>query len=517
MKKHNIILVGTGLSSLITACCLIENGKKDIAIVYSGFGGTPYIAAFNAVLPDSPFNDSARLYTDDMYKAGFELGDKDLIDYFGELSVPVVKLLERWGVQFAPGKDYKYLLRRCSGSSCPRSLCRTDMTIGQHMVDVLMAKLKEKGVIFYDSTEVVSLLTKNNEIIGVTIKQDEWVYNLYSKCVVLGWGGIGNLYKDTTYPADIDGRTLAMAYDAGAKLVDLEFVEFEPMVCLRPEGLKGEPCPTAMLGEGGYLLNTKGERFLLKLRPEGEAGAPKTLINNAISKEVAEGRGNQEGGVFADLRHLDENVIKAYPWFYNRMINNGVNPKTDLISVGPVAHSHSGGIMINKECESHIKGLYAIGEAAGGMHGACRMAGNACTQAAVSGYAAGLAIAKKEIKDYDGSEESVEYNENESIFSEYAPKIRNIVWDYVNKHRCEEGLAKAEAELKDIIEKTKEDTKASQLALSALLLVTAARARTETRGTHNRDDFSKADIELYRIEIEKGEFGIKAEKKTKEA
>ncbi len=501
MLQHDAILVGSGIASLMTACCIVENSDKDICIVSRGHGGTPYIAAFNAVLDDNPKTDSPALYADDMYKAGYCLGNRELIDTFSKFSLPAIELLERWGVRFAEGKDYKYLLRHCSGSSVPRSLCRTDMLIGDHIVSVLVPALKKRGVKFYDGIECVRLLTDDEGVCGVTAKSSKGVFNIYSRCTVLGWGGVGNLYKDTTYPDDVDGRSLSMAYEAGAGLVDLEFVEFEPMVVLYPKGAKGEPCPTAMLGEGGHLLNNKGERFLLKVRPQGEAGAPKSLINNAIAEELKAGNGNEYGGVYADLRHIDQAVLKAYPWFYNRLINNGVDPNKDLIVVGPVAHSHSGGVKIGLDCQSGVKGLYAVGEAAGGMHGACRMAGNACTQAAVSGYAAGMAIAKVVAMPYSGPESEAVYTEDLEIRNRYCQEIRDIVSACVNKERRASQLEAAIGRLEVISSKAAGDTYTGQLAESAILLAAAALERNESRGTHNRVDFPQKDSRLYTVEI----------------
>ena len=381
MKCYRILIIGSGLGSLIAACRLVEQGETSIAVVTAGLGGTPYIAAFDAVLDENPYGDSLEVYCEDMVKAGYGINDRRLINAMSVHMQECVDLMERWGVSFSKGKEFPYLLRQCSGSTYPRALCRNDMLLGQHITQTLLPALKERGVVFYENCQCVGLLKDGRGVAGCSVyeKEKERVFNLYSRCVIAGWGGIGHLYRGSTYPADIDGRTLAMAWSAGVRLIDLEFVEFEPMVCLEPEGARGEPCPTAMLGEGGYLRNSKGERFLLKVRPKGECGAPKSLINSAIYEEVKAGNGSPAGGVYADLRHLDETVLKSYPWFYRRLMGAGADPKKELIQVGPVAHSHSGGMEIGLNCETNLPGLFAVGEAAGGMHGACRMAGNACS------------------------------------------------------------------------------------------------------------------------------------------
>lgn len=450
-----------------------------------------------------------------MFAAGYEIGNKALIERLGEQTYEVVELLERWGVEFTRVESGEYRLRHVSGSSCPRSLCRTDMLVGLHIIDTLRKALAEKGVTFFDDTACYSLVVESGRITGITCRKGKGeAFALSSPVILAAWGGVGNLYKRSTYPGDIDGRTLAMAYEAGASLVDLEFVEFEPMVSLEPPAAVGEPCPTAMLGEGAYLLNNKGERFLLKIRPQGEAGAPKSLINNAIREEVKAGRGSPLGGVYVDLRHIDEKVLQSYPWFYNREKDAGLDVKKSLLQVGPMAHSHSGGMEIDCSCETSIRGLYAAGEAAGGMHGACRMAGNAATQAAVSGLSAAKSMASAvSAAPWQVVTKPMEIVEDAKIRETIAPEIQDIVSRYIEKERDASGLDEAIAQLSALRDKAVGDTFTHQLAVSGVLLATAAKAREESRGTHFRNDFPESE-EAWRcsIRIKKDGDGMVVEK-----
>lgn len=497
VQRFDTIIVGSGIAGLTAACLLWERNRRNFAILAPGYGGAPYIAAFNAVLPDNPCGDSPACYCSDMLSAGYNIGDAELVKTLGGQTGECVALLERWGVSFSRLRNGQYRLRHASGSSCPRSLCRTDLLVGGHIVDVLRSALAEKGVTFFDNAACVELLTSDGRIAGLAYKKERGsIAALSAPTVLAAWGGVGNLYKKSTYPGDIDGRTLAMAYEAGASLIDLEFVEFEPMVSLEPADAAGEPCPTAMLGEGAYLLNNRGERFLLKYRPQGEAGAPKSLINRAIHEELAAGRGSPLGGVYADMRHISPSVLKSYPWFYDRVMNAGLDVKQSLLQVGAMAHSHSGGLEIDHGYMTNISGLFAAGEAAGGMHGACRMAGNAATQAAVSGLMAAKSIADFNTDNILELPQPTEYTENPAKQKRLLPEIQNIVSLYIERERDAVDLGEAVVLLNNLLEQAAGDTFTQQCARSGILLATAALAREESRGTHNRNDFPEQSYEF---------------------
>ncbi len=497
-NTFDVLIAGSGIAGLFAACALVERGAGKIAVLSPGYGGAPYIAAFNAVLPDNPWGDNTNLYCSDMLEAGYHIGNKELVQALGNLTGECVSFLERLGVSFSKLEESRYLLRRASGSSCPRSLCRTDMLIGSHIVNVLRRELKnKKNVLFFENTTCVHLLADNGCIAGMTCRTASGQLKVLRAPVVLAaWGGIGNLYQRSTYPHDIEGRTLAMGFEIGASLIDLEFVEFEPMVCYSPPGAIGEPCPTAMLGEGAYLLNNKGERFLLKVRPQGEAGAPKSLINNAIREELKAGRGSPLGGVYVDLRHIDQKVLETYPWFYERVKKAGLDVKHHLLEVGPMAHSHSGGLEIDCHCRTNITGLFAAGEAAGGIHGACRMAGNAATQAAVSGLMAADYMTKFPAGNLPELPKLPRFSEDQNVAAALLPQIRETMTKYVEWERDADGLKAALAILEDIMAQASRDTLTEQCALSGLLIAKAALAREETRGTHNRTDFPEQKEEF---------------------
>ena len=497
-RKHDVLIIGMGLAAMATAARLKELGYEKIALYATGYGGTPYIAAVNFVLPDNPYGDTTDCYNDDMIHVGYGVGNRELVKEMTSRTAEGYELLCRWGIEFAHNPDGTLKRRHLSGHTYPRTLCCTTRLIGEEMLEKLSANLLKAGVELNQGWECLKLLEQDGRVYGAMFRNpDGEIQNVYAPVTVAAWGGVGQMFTTSTYPGDIRGNTLSIAHQAGAKLIDLEFLEYEPMVVASPAGAVGEPCPTAMLGEGAYLLNSEGERFLLKVRPQGEGGAPKTLINREIWKQVDAGKGSPNGGIWVDLRHIDREVLKAYPWFFNRLMENGVDPNRDLVEVAPMAHSISGGVKVDENYRSNLEGFYAVGEACGGVHGACRSGGNAASQATMSGYLCAEGI-QKTASDCPEKEFPLEYPQNVEIYEKYVPAAQKITARAMGIYRRGETLAAARDALLEMMSTgdLRLDEGALQAVDSMLLMVRSAYRRQESRGTHMRLDYPEQDPNL---------------------
>lgn len=516
MIERDVLIIGSGLAALATAARLSEAGRRDVALYASGRGGTPFIAAINFVLPDNPYGDSPERYAEDMASAGYGIGDRALIEGMCRATTAGYELLERWGVEFARDADGRLKRRHASGSTFPRSLCRTTGLVGVEILEKLERGIASRGIVSRLGRECVGLLADGGRVRGAVFRDREGhVEDVLANTVVAAWGGVGGLFGATTYPDDIKGTTIAIAYEAGAELVDMEFLEYEPMVVISPGGAAGEPCPTAMLGEGAHLLNSRGERFMLAARPQGEAGSPKTLINREIWKQVASGSGTPGGGAWVDMRHIPVSVLEAYPWFYRRLVANGVDPARELVEVGPMAHSYSGGIKVDGRYESSIRGLYAVGEAAGGIHGACRLAGNAASQAVISGMLCAEAIggspAVPRSPGAGAAAPAFVDPVDEAVRARLVPGMRDLAAKALGVHRNGADLASARDRLDRLLHEGEldRDGESRRIAESILVMIVAALERKESRGIHSRTDFPGASPEFRRgIVLRRGKAGI---------
>jgi len=525
--SHDIIIVGAGLAGLRAAVAASEvNNKLDIAVVSKHHplrshsvcaqGGT------GAVMRDK---DSFDLHAYDTVKGADFLADQDTVEFFVRQAPKEIVLTEHWGCPWSRTEDGKINQRAFGGHSYPRACFAADMTGFHEMAAIYGKALSYGNVKFYDEWFATSLITQNNTAIGLTAIEMKTgkMQAFRAKSIVMATGGHERIYEFTTFSHSTTGDGMAMAYRAGAPLEDMEFVQFHP-TGLVPSGVL---ITEGARGEGGYLINVNGERFMKKYAPEKIELAPRDVVSRAEQTEINEGRGLQgpNGPYIAlDLRHLgEEKINERLPLIRDVAIKlGGVDPVKEPIPIRPAAHYSMGGIKVNIKTETPIAGLYAAGECSCiSVHGANRLGTNSTADCLVFGAVAGEEAAKHALSTslHEISHEKLRAEENEvaELFhkegSEKAPEIRDEmrrimndkVWIYRRGDQLESAL-KEIRELRKRLKNVKVEDRGSSFNTGLLnvlqldfmlelaeVTVTSAIPRTESRGAHSRTDYPKRD------------------------
>ncbi|MBE7092910.1 MAG: FAD-binding protein [Clostridiales bacterium] len=501
----DVLIAGCGQAGLSAAYEVLKQNKKVILVSKNDECASNYVLGFNAPVNE---NDSVELYENDTLQGGLNIGNKNLARALSEGSLEAVELLEKQGFIFDKDNG-EYNLLKPLGCSCAR-LVHIENHTGRTTVSKYWDFVNQMGAQVLSNSMIVDLLVKDKKIIGAKVinKQTGEIYIVKCKSVILATGGI-HIAKDSTYPKFMTGDGYALAYKAGARLVDMEFIQFEPCRCIYPKKLG---ISTTLLAKGGQIKNNKGERFLLK-HYQNEGLVSKDMLARLIALEVQNGNGSQHSGVYLDLTLLDpKEIIENHSLYYQRFIKEGIDLTKDIIEVGPAAHSFMGGIVIDEQCRTDIEGLFAAGEVAGGIHGANRVGGNAGSEIYVFGKIAGNSAAK--YCQQCSQAFSVECNYADTVFekgntthqdyNETKENILEIMHKYMGPARSEDGMLSAQQLLKDILKQIQDskptDTNAliskyevENLALVCTLSVKAAIKRKESRGVHYRTDYPEVD------------------------
>ncbi|RLI22609.1 succinate dehydrogenase/fumarate reductase flavoprotein subunit, partial [Candidatus Bathyarchaeota archaeon] len=361
---HDVVIVGAGIAGLRAAIAAAETSDKvDVAVISKIYpvrshsvcaqGGTA------AVLREG---DSYDLHAWDTVKGADFLADQDVVEFFVRRAPQEIINLEHWGCPWSRTEDGKINQRRFGGHSFPRACFAADMT-GFHEMHTLYGKAKTlENITFYDEWFVTSLLVEDNTAVGLTaieLKTGK-LHAFKAKAIVMATGGHERIYQFTTFSHTATGDGMTIVYRAGAPLKDMEFVQFHPTGLVPPGVLITE----GARGEGGYLINAKGERFMKRYAPERMELAPRDIIARAEQTEINEGRafeGPYGPYIALDLRHLgEEKINERLPLIRDVAIKlAGVDPVEEPIPIRPAAHYSMGGIHVNIKTETPIAGLYA--------------------------------------------------------------------------------------------------------------------------------------------------------------
>ncbi|VVB55319.1 Fumarate reductase (CoM/CoB) subunit A [uncultured archaeon] len=387
MFQHDIIIVGGGLSGLRAA---LSVKSADVAVISKVHPLRSHsIAAqggINAVLAT---NDRWEDHVFDTIKGSDYLADQDAVEVLCRDAPGRVIEMEHWGTLFSRTDGGRIAQRPFGGAGFPRTVYAEDRT-GHHLLHTMYEQALKKGIKFYDEWLITRLVVDKGRCCGVTGYNipDGMVEGFKAKAVIFATGGYGRIYKHSTNSVINTGFGCAVAYRAGAPLEDMEFVQFHPTTLFGTNILITE----GARGEGGFLVNRGGERFMKRYSPHQLDLAPRDIVARAIQTEINEGRGFEGGYVHLDLTHLgEEKINERLPGIRQIAIDfANIDPVKKPIPIRPGQHYSMGGIASNKDCETSISGFYVCGECSCiSVHGANRLGGNSLLETLVFGRIAG--------------------------------------------------------------------------------------------------------------------------------
>ena len=561
--SYDVLIIGAGGAGLRAAIEAAASGAKVGVVCKSLLGKAHTVMAeggIAAALANVDDRDNWRVHFADTMRGGQYLNNWRMAELHAKEAPECVRELEAWGALFDRTKDGRILQRNFGGHQYPRLAHVGDRT-GLEMIRTLQDHGIHSGMQVHMECTVLSLLMDSGRVAGACgYDREKGLFQLWqAKAVVLATGGIGRAFKVTSNSWEYTGDGLALAYNVGAELQEMEFVQFHPTGMVWPISVRGILVTEGVRGEGGVLRNSEGRRFMFDEIPDlyknqtadtedegwrytqGDRNArrpPELLtrdhVARCINREVKAGRGTPHGGVFLDIawikQHLpkaEEHIKRKLPSMYHQFKQLAdLDITKEPMEVGPTTHYMMGGIRVDGDSQmSNVPGLFAAGEAAAGLHGANRLGGNSLSDLVVFGRRAGRYAA--EFAKSNGAngaaidEQHLQATANESLkpFERGASGENpyQIQYDLQEAMQDLVGIVRTESEMQQALEKIAQlQLRADRvgiaghrqynngwhtaLDLSSLLVVSEAIARAallrkESRGAQFREDFPNKDAE----------------------
>jgi succinate dehydrogenase / fumarate reductase, flavoprotein subunit len=588
----DVLIIGGGSAGLRAAIEAHDTGA-DVIIISKSKRGDPHTTlargGINAALGTMDPQDNWMTHAADTLKEGEFLADYERVEVLCKNAPDAIHELVRWGARFHREKDGALTQRFFGAHTYRRTVFYEDWT-GQEIIRVLMEQIYQRKIKVIDNVYITKLLLTSDRdggddnfgressssssatgtattrikeqvvnkeeegdgegeeqnaikgAFGVDIKNKEFI-TFECNSLILAAGGYTRVYAvSSSRTFENYGEGIALAYEAGIDLVDMEMVQFHPTGMVWPEKALGTLATEAIRGEGGILLNSKGERFMKNYDPERMELGPRDVVARAIYNEIISGSGTEHGGVWLDVTHLRKEVIQErlttmYEQFQEL---DGIDISKEKMEVGPTAHYSMGGVVVDIKCRTKVKGLFAVGEVISQIHGANRLGGNSLLDTIVFGKIAGCEAAKlaRRAKEGELNKTKTSSLQNQKgngddyyggIFLVKEPiRFLNKIQELMHQNagiirertRLQDGLKRI-LQLKDEFHShrqnfslkdfeiddndTSEDIVLSLQLESSLVvceaIVRSALMRQESRGAHYRSDFPKLDDERWKVNI----------------
>lgn len=525
--EHDVLIIGAGGAGLRATIAALGEGLSVGVVCKSLLGKAHTVMAeggIAAAMANVDEADGWQPHFRDTMRGGKFMNNWRMAQLHAQEAPDRIRELEQWGALFDRTPDGKILQRAFGGHTYKRLVHVGDRT-GLELIRTLQDRGVQLGVDVYMECTITKLLMDGNRVAGAFgyWRESGRFVVFKAKAIVLCTGGIGKAYRVTSNSWEYSGDGQSLAFEVGAELKDMEFVQFHPTGMVWPPGVAGILVTEAVRGEGGILRNKNGERFMEKYDPKRMELSTRDVVARSIYTEVKEGRGSPHGGAFLDISHKPADYVKKkLPSMYHQFKELAdVDITKEPMEVGPTCHYVMGGINVEAETQaSTVPGLYAAGESAAGLHGGNRLGGNSLSDLLVFGRRAGMAAAQyaKSVANPTIDNDQVEAAAREmlapfertsgespyQIHSELQDSMQALVGIFRNEEDMNKGLAKLEelkARAKNIkVEGSRMFNPGWHLAkdLQNLLLVSeaialSARERQESRGAHARIDYEKLD------------------------
>lgn len=546
----SVLVIGAGAAGARTAIELAERGVDDVLVLGKRGHGDAHTTwargGINGALGTRDPEDSPAIHAADTLNEGHFLNDPAKVETVTAQMPARLRELDDWGMEYSRTEDGEIDQRFFGAQSFRRTAFAGDHT-GESMLNALVDRARKLSVPYRENVMITKLVSDGDAVYGaVGFDMDTGEFVLFNAgTVVLAAGGHAAIYnRHTSRDDENNGDGAALAFDAGASLMDMEFMQFHPTGMAVDESdpewapWSGRLVTEAVRGEGGRLFNAEvpasgasggsgeegspgGERFMERYSPDQMELDARDVVARAIAQEVAEGRGTENGGVFLDISHRDADFIRErLPRMYERFHDLGVDMAEAPVEVAPTSHYGMGGVAVDDDGETDVDGLFAIGETMAGVHGANRLGGNSLAETVAYGVVAGERIADRvdgpgEVPDalreslvephfrdlramtgHDGD------HEVDAVIAE----LRELMWDHAGILRDESSLREGLDRLEAVRERAADmrvgpvTSESFELAVDVGFTLVAAEAvlrsaleREESRGAHYRTDHPDAD------------------------